>query len=279
MRAKLPDQTGFVERDGVRLHYEVYGRGRRPCCSSRRGASSIRGSTRRSCPTSAGASAASPTMGAATASPTGPTDAEAYSLENSVADALAVMDATDAGEAILVGLSLGGLIACVLAAHHPERVKAAILAGTAALIGPAHPYMTPQHFQARQRAVRGLEQVQSRALAGRLSRLRRALRPQHLLRAALDQADRGRRRLGPRDRRAGAGEDGRGARDRAAVRCQRGDVPQDLLSAARYPWRQRPDPAACARQAGGRAERRRARRPSRAAATIRSAATRPSATR
>ena len=43
------------------------------------------------------------------------------------------MDATNAGEAILVGLSYGGLIACLLAAHHPGRVKAAILAGTAAL--------------------------------------------------------------------------------------------------------------------------------------------------
>jgi pimeloyl-ACP methyl ester carboxylesterase len=39
-------------------------------------------------------------------------------------------------QAILVGLSFGGLIACVLAAYHPERVKAAILAGTAARIGP-----------------------------------------------------------------------------------------------------------------------------------------------
>ena len=47
-----------------------------------------------------------------------------------MADALAVMDATDAGKAIVVGLSFGGLLACVLAAHHPERVKAAILAGT-----------------------------------------------------------------------------------------------------------------------------------------------------
>ena len=27
MRAKLPDSDGFVERDGVKLHYEVYGDG------------------------------------------------------------------------------------------------------------------------------------------------------------------------------------------------------------------------------------------------------------
>jgi len=60
----------------------------------------------------------------------------AYSLDNNVADALAVMDATEAGNAILVGLSLGGLHASVLAAPHPERVKAAILVGTVASIGP-----------------------------------------------------------------------------------------------------------------------------------------------
>ena len=27
MRAKLPAEDGFVERDGVRIHYEIYGDG------------------------------------------------------------------------------------------------------------------------------------------------------------------------------------------------------------------------------------------------------------
>lgn len=27
MRAKLPNKDGFVERDGVKLYYEVYGQG------------------------------------------------------------------------------------------------------------------------------------------------------------------------------------------------------------------------------------------------------------
>ena len=75
-------------------------------------------------------------------------DAAAYSLDNFVADALAVMDATDAGQAVLVGLSLGGMHASVLAAYHPERVKAAILVGTVATIGPGYPYMAPRHFVA-----------------------------------------------------------------------------------------------------------------------------------
>jgi len=26
-RARYPDEEGFVDRDGVRLHYEVYGKG------------------------------------------------------------------------------------------------------------------------------------------------------------------------------------------------------------------------------------------------------------
>ena len=72
-----------------------------------------------------------------------------------MADALAVMDATDAEQAILVGLSFGGLLACILAAYHPERVKAAILVGTAATIGPGYPYMAPQHFLAKREQFEG----------------------------------------------------------------------------------------------------------------------------
>ena len=47
MRAKLPVKDGFVDRDGVKIHYEVYGGGSKHSSSSRPGASSTRGSTRR----------------------------------------------------------------------------------------------------------------------------------------------------------------------------------------------------------------------------------------
>src|SRR5439155_7703597 len=59
-------------------------------------------------------------------------DVAAYSRDNYIADALAVMAATDAGNAILVGLCFGGMHASVLAEHYPERVNAAILVGTGA---------------------------------------------------------------------------------------------------------------------------------------------------
>ena len=150
MRAKLPNKEGFVERDGVRIHYEVYGQGcqtmvflppwsivhsriykaQLPYFSERFRciAFDARGNGRSD----------------------RPDDVAAYSLANCVADALAVMDAADAGQAIAVGLSFGGLLACVLAAYHPERVKAAILAGTTAVIGPTHKHMSQRHFMARQ---------------------------------------------------------------------------------------------------------------------------------
>ncbi len=146
MRAKLPVKEGFVDRDGVKIHYEIYGDGpetmvflppwsivharvykaQLPYFSER--------------------------FRCITFDPRGngrsdqPTEADAYSLDNYIGDILTVMDATDAGKAILVGLSLGGMHACMVAAHHPERVKAAVLAGTAATVGPGYPYLAPKHF-------------------------------------------------------------------------------------------------------------------------------------
>src|SRR5262249_7971129 len=75
-----------------------------------------------------------------------PMEVAPYSLDHSVGDALAVMDAPAPGQAILAGPALGGMLASLIAAYPPERVKAAILVGTVATIGPGYPYMTPKHF-------------------------------------------------------------------------------------------------------------------------------------
>ena len=155
MRAKLPNKDGFVERDGVKLYYEVYGQGpetvlflppwsivhsrvykaQLPYFSERFRciAYDARGNGKSD----------------------RPMEPAAYSLDNSVADALAVMDAADVGKAVLVGLSLGGMHACVLAAYHPDRVRAAILVGTVATIGPGYPYMSPRHFLAEREQFEG----------------------------------------------------------------------------------------------------------------------------
>ena len=147
MRAKLPHFEGFVDRDGVRLHYEIYGDGpdtilfippwsivharvykaQLPWFSDR--------------------------FRCVTYDPRGngksdrPEAVEAYAIDHYVNDALAVLDATGTDAAILVGMSLGGGLASIIAAHHPERVRAAVLIGTTATIGPGYPYMAPQHFR------------------------------------------------------------------------------------------------------------------------------------
>ena len=51
-------------------------------------------------------------------------DAGAYTLENVVDDALAVIDAVGAERVVVFGVSEGGSAATMLAATHPDRVSA-----------------------------------------------------------------------------------------------------------------------------------------------------------
>src|SRR5690348_11354635 len=149
MRAREPDQTGHVERDGVTLYYEVYGSGRQSMVFLPPWSIVHSRVYRAQLPYFSQRFRCIAFDGRGNGRSGRPTDRAAYSLDNFVADALAVMDQTAAGEAILVGLSFGGLIASILAAHHPMRVKAAILAGTVTTIGPpSYPYLAPQHFLA-----------------------------------------------------------------------------------------------------------------------------------
>ena len=155
MRAKLPDRTGFVDRHGVKLHYEVYGDG--PATMLFLPPWSIVHSRvyKAQLPYFSERLRCIAFDGRGNGKSDRPAEVAAYSLEHSIADALAVMDATGVDKAILVGLSLGGMHGCVLAAHHPERVSALVLGGTSAVIGPSHPYMTPRHFLTTQKEFEG----------------------------------------------------------------------------------------------------------------------------
>ena len=126
MRAKMPDSDGLVTRDGVNLAYEIYGDAPNTMLfippwsivhSRIYKAQLPYFSERFRCITYDGRGNGKSDR---------PDDVAAYSLDNYLADALAVMDALHVGQAVLVGLSFGGLLASILAAHHPERVRAAI---------------------------------------------------------------------------------------------------------------------------------------------------------
>ncbi len=151
MRAKLPSEDGFVERDGVKIHYEIYGDGPQTMVFIPPWAIVHSRIYKAQLPYFSERFRCITWDGRGNGKSDRPANAADYSLDNYVADALAVMDATNAGQAILVGLSFGGMLASVLAAHHPERVKAAILVGTVSSIGPAnYPYLANKHFDAKQ---------------------------------------------------------------------------------------------------------------------------------
>jgi pimeloyl-ACP methyl ester carboxylesterase len=71
--------------------------------------------------------------------------AGAYTLENVVDDALAVLDAAGVERAIVFGVSEGGSAATMLAAAHPDRVSSMVLYGAFARLarGPDYPEGIP----------------------------------------------------------------------------------------------------------------------------------------
>ncbi len=138
MRARYPDQEGFVKRDGVNIFYEVFGAGEPmvlllPTWSvihSRLWKAQI--------PYLARHCRVITFDGRGNGRSSRPERVEAYSDKEFAADALAVMDATATRQAVLVSLSAGAYWALLLAAEHPERVSGAVFIGPALPSGPNH---------------------------------------------------------------------------------------------------------------------------------------------
>src|SRR5262245_9764615 len=138
-RARYPDETGFVERDGVRVFWERYGDGDRaillmPTWSivhSRRWKFQI--------PFLARHWRVVTFDGRGNGRSDRPADEAAYADTEFVADAVAVLDATGIDRAVVVGLSMGGGWGLRLAAEHPDRVEALVLEGAAVPIADPLP--------------------------------------------------------------------------------------------------------------------------------------------
>lgn len=130
MRAAMPHSEGHVDRDGIKLHYEIYGDGPQTILFL---------------PTwmfihSRGYKAQIPYFSerfrCITWDPRGngksdkPTDPNQFGYGHYVADALAIMDATGTRSAIVFGYSQSGPTCALLASYHPERVQAVVTVGT-----------------------------------------------------------------------------------------------------------------------------------------------------
>jgi len=128
MRALYPDSEGFVERDGVRVFYEVYGDGE-PTVLLLPGWTLPARSFKAQVPYLARHYRVVAVDPRGTGKSDKPKGSGAYALGEYVADTLAVMDATDSGQAVVMGKSRHAQTALLLAGDHPDRVAALIVAG------------------------------------------------------------------------------------------------------------------------------------------------------
>ncbi len=146
-RARYPDAEGYVERDGVRVFYEVYGDGEPtvfllPTWSiihSRHWKLQI--------PYLARHFRVLTFDGRGNGRSDRPEGVAPYREEHHAADALAVMDETDTEQAVLVSLSLGAQRALILAASRPECVTAAAFISPSVSLGEPLPSRIVHSFE------------------------------------------------------------------------------------------------------------------------------------
>ena len=155
-RAVYPDEEGYVERDGVRVFYEVYGSGEPtvlllPTWSivhSRHWKGQI--------PYLARHARVVTFDGRGNGRSDRPDAETAYSEREFAADALAVMEATGTERAFLVALSAGAAWATLIAAEHPERVEGIVAVAPAVPFGH-YDIREAQEFEARLESHEGWE--------------------------------------------------------------------------------------------------------------------------
>ncbi len=139
MRAREPDAEGYVERNGVKVGYEVFGHGTPTLLLLPAWTIVHSRFWKMQVPYLAdhyrvitfdrpGNGRSDRTL-----------DPDAYGVEAIVDHALAVMDATDTDRAMLVSLSQGAQESLLLSADHADRVLGAVYLGPALPIEPGHP--------------------------------------------------------------------------------------------------------------------------------------------
>ena len=126
MRARYPDADGYVERDGVKVFYEVFGSGEPTLLLLPTWSIIHSRFWKMQIPYLARHYRVVTFDGRGNGRSDRPVGPEAYVEAEFAADALAVMDATGTGRALLVSESKGALRGLILAAEHPDRVAGAV---------------------------------------------------------------------------------------------------------------------------------------------------------
>jgi pimeloyl-ACP methyl ester carboxylesterase len=133
MRARYPDRDGYVERDGMKIFFEVFGEGEPTVLLMPTWSIIHSRHWKMQVPYLARHYRVITFDGRGNGRSDRPTEQEAYAEQQFTDDALAVMDAVGSESAVIVSFSLGCQRALILAAEHPDKVKGAVF------IGPSYP--------------------------------------------------------------------------------------------------------------------------------------------
>jgi pimeloyl-ACP methyl ester carboxylesterase/predicted glycosyltransferase len=139
MRACQPISDGYVERDGVKVHYEVFGAGEPTVLLLPTWSIIHSRHWKMQVPYLARHCRVVTFDGRGNGRSDRPSEPVAYREEEYAADALAVMDATGTERAVLVSLSRGAERSLLLAASHPERVDRMVFVAPALPLPPVMP--------------------------------------------------------------------------------------------------------------------------------------------
>ncbi|MFL6045590.1 MAG: alpha/beta fold hydrolase [Propionibacteriaceae bacterium] len=132
MRASQPIDDGYIERDGIKIFYEVFGDGEPTVLLLPTWSIIHSRQWKMQIPYLSRHCRVITFDGRGNGQSDRPTEAAAYAESEFAADAIAVMDATQTARAIIVSFSMGAQRALLLAANHPDRILAA------AFIGPSY---------------------------------------------------------------------------------------------------------------------------------------------
>ena len=137
-RARYPDSEGYVERDGVRVFYEVYGAGDPTVLFVPPWSLVHSRCWKMQIPYFARHCRVIAFDPRGNGKSDRPAEPEAYGEYEYADDALAILDQTGTEQAVVVTHSLGAQRSLLLAADHPERVAGIVFIATALSIAPGH---------------------------------------------------------------------------------------------------------------------------------------------
>jgi pimeloyl-ACP methyl ester carboxylesterase len=139
MRARQPEQTGYLQRNGVSIYYEVFGAGDATVLFLPTWSIIHSRHWKNQVPYFAQHFRVLTFDGRGNGRSSRPAAVEAYADREFADDALAVMDATETRKAVVIALSAGARWGLLLAAEHPERVTGAVFIGPSLPIAPGLP--------------------------------------------------------------------------------------------------------------------------------------------